>query len=62
MGLPPRKTPSSLPKTWVRIPSQIGNAGYISGELFNQRFIGKGHLPFGQLISLCGVGVDGRKR
>lgn len=52
----------STKDAWVRVPSQTGNTGCVSEELSNQRFIGKGHLPLGQLVSLCGEGVGGRKR
>ena len=61
MGLPPRKAPrfGSTKDIWVGIPSQIGNAGCISGELSNHRFIGKGHLPLGQVVEKDEDGFTG---
>lgn len=46
----------------VRIPSQVGNDGCVSEELFNERLIGKGDLSLVQLVSLCGEGVGSKKR
>lgn len=63
MGLPPRKTHQFSCAKGVGENSLTNRKCWMHfGELSNQRFIGKGHLPLGQLISLCEVGVGDRER